>query len=340
MVQIFTSEAGRIFDIGAGLIIAFITASAVACAVRSWYVLTVTRLAIYTGSLSVLVLWGSNGGIMGHFTPTLAALPLVCALLLGSRDTIVFSVLLGIAIAMFYTFNGHLPEAAIAAENVLEASAATLVVMLLAVVLITVFLVRESEHREKKLRTLLEEQSHAATHDDLTGLPNRSAVREYLAGLDVDKDNVSILLIDLDGFKTVNDNYGHDAGDEVLIELAKVLKRVATDAALVARLGGDEFLVAFEERPDDPAMKLKGFTLGNRLADALDLTFEFDNSTCSISGSVGSACFPYDSEIGTEVKRKADIALYRAKHHGKSRHVRFYDGMIEQEASIRLKDSA
>lgn len=339
-IQILSSDGGRLSELMAALVVGLVTLSGLVCALRSWHVLFVTRLAFYVGAVAILVFWGANGGLTGHFTPTLVSLPLISALLFGSRDTVISSVLLGFVIAGFYLFNSSLPTVTFAADDALIISTATLGCVLLVVAMIVVFLARESEQRELKLRALLEERSYAATHDDLTDLSNRAAVTEYLNGLDPNKDRADVFMLDLDGFKHVNDTYGHDVGDDVLIKVAAVLEQATPDGALVARLGGDEFLVAMRIDQNDPVQELRHVNLGDALADALDLNFEFDGSQCAISGSVGSARFPIDALTGKDVRRLADIALYRAKHLGKSRHTRFHKSMIEARSAGILKASA
>jgi diguanylate cyclase (GGDEF)-like protein len=150
---------------------------------------------------------------------------------------------------------------------------------------------------------------HAARHDSLTGLPNRTAFHEKMtAAIEDDSIPASILLMDLDRFKEVNDTLGHRYGDLLLIQVAQRFNDVIGSVGQIARLGGDEFAVI--SPGGDPQEALK---LAHRLADALRDPFELEEMVVDVQASVGIALFP-DHGHGVEtLLQKADVAMYRAK---------------------------
>ncbi len=154
--------------------------------------------------------------------------------------------------------------------------------------------------------------SALANTDNLTGLPNR---REFFARLerlvqrDSGKERFVVGLIDLDGFKPVNDLYGHVVGDRVLVECARRIETFADKDAFFARLGGDEFGLIFQGEVCEEAIH----EFGARVCAALKAPFEFEDVIATISASIGCIAFP---EGGTEVQQlyeRADYALYFAK---------------------------
>jgi diguanylate cyclase (GGDEF)-like protein/PAS domain S-box-containing protein len=175
----------------------------------------------------------------------------------------------------------------------------------------------------------------AANHDPLTGLPNRALFQtRWEHALVEAKDSgatVSVLLIDLDNFKDVNDTLGHDVGDALLRELAARLAGAVRDCDTVARLGGDEFAVLLVEaqtlgHPEHFAQILKG---------KLREPFVFSGRTIVSNASVGIASFPDHDDDAAELLKAADIALYRAKANGDSRIVT-YSPVMRAEIEDRI----
>jgi diguanylate cyclase (GGDEF)-like protein len=193
--------------------------------------------------------------------------------------------------------------------------------------------------RHRMLRELHEaqrRQNFLATHDALTKLPNRSNFRETLQQSIVEAkskgERLAVLFFDLDGFKAVNDNLGHAAGDELLRDVAQRLRRVLRRGDLLARLGGDEFVAA-----------LRGVTeLGVALAVAeearqtLQKPFYLNEMECWISSSIGIALFPDDAAESEALVRCADAAMYQAKAAGKNQ-VRSYEPSLEDAISERFR---
>lgn len=151
-----------------------------------------------------------------------------------------------------------------------------------------------------------------AHHDGLTGLPNRTCARERLAGAlsrpRGDGDGFAVLILDLDGFKEINDTLGHDFADEVLAVLAVRLAEGVRAGDLVARLGGDEFMLLLEGvTPADALVR------GNGLLAHLRQPLELPRSRINLDASIGVALFPSQGADADTLLRRADIALYDAK---------------------------
>jgi diguanylate cyclase (GGDEF)-like protein/PAS domain S-box-containing protein len=171
--------------------------------------------------------------------------------------------------------------------------------------------------------------AHLAFHDALTGLPNRAVFADHLARIvakaDESGDSVAILCVDLDGFKAVNDIYGHPAGDALLIAAAQRLRAAVRGHELVARLGGDEFAVV-QSGGDQPA---HAGLLAQRVVEALGEPFALGQDTVRISASIGVALFPADAADPESLVRNADMALYRAKADGRGT-ARFYEAAMDE----------
>jgi diguanylate cyclase (GGDEF)-like protein len=150
---------------------------------------------------------------------------------------------------------------------------------------------------------------HAARHDSLTGLPNRSAFHDAVAEAVQDaRAPACILLMDLDRFKEVNDTLGHRYGDLLLVQVAERFRQALGGDGLIARLGGDEFAVVCPG-----AASAQATELGHRLADCLRAPFELEQMVVDVEASVGISLFP-DHGSGVELLlQKADVAMYRAK---------------------------
>jgi diguanylate cyclase (GGDEF)-like protein len=157
-----------------------------------------------------------------------------------------------------------------------------------------------------------------AVFDPLTGLLNRSCFSENLeraiARATREESSAAVAFIDLDGFKMVNDRFGHHAGDQILVEVARRIRGVIRTADCAGRFGGDEFVVLVEGERADGA-----FRLGERLRDALALPIVVEGQAMGVTASVGLAMFPDHGSIGEHLLRAADKAMYRAKESGKNR---------------------
>ncbi len=169
--------------------------------------------------------------------------------------------------------------------------------------------------------------AYQATHDALTGLPNRQQLVEELDRLMVEsEDLVSVLFVDLDGFKAVNDRLGHGAGDELLVRVGDRLRGVLRPNDFVARLGGDEFVVVLRGLG-----LLEAERMAERIVSALELPFIVSNDEAQISASIGVSSASDDRSTERLIK-EADIAMYRAKAMGKGRAVRVTNETLEANA--------
>lgn len=190
--------------------------------------------------------------------------------------------------------------------------------MLLEVLVIPLFmarLIRRLEEKERLLTTLLQKSEHFALHDALTGLENRYAFEAFLTKKIQEGESFTVLFVDLDGFKQVNDTMGHDIGDRALQEVARRIGRFAerSDNVFVARLGGDEFVVIV-----DGALQ-KAVPVAQELLDVLREPYD-EGRIDSISASIGLAHYPSHAQCDFDLKKAADVAMYRAKREGKNRY--------------------
>jgi|SRR5579875_750923 len=160
-----------------------------------------------------------------------------------------------------------------------------------------------------------ERMRHDAVHDPLTGLANRTLLRDRLEqalARSRRRGGASgLLFVDLDNFKRVNDRYGHAMGDAVLVELGRRLQNAVRPTDTVARLGGDEFVVVCEELDEDTAL-----ALGRRLHEALERPLMIDGIEHRLTASIGIALGHSDPD---GLLGNADAAVYRAKAHGRGR---------------------
>ena len=178
------------------------------------------------------------------------------------------------------------------------------------------------------------ENHHIANADALTGLPNRRAL---MAGLDACQSAPSdaaqptaIMFIDLDGFKDVNDTYGHDIGDKLLKIVAKNFESLLPAGALLARLGGDEFAVLLAA----PDAEAQAVDLSRRMIATLDEPLHIGERTIQVGASVGIACALAYLCDASELMRRADVAMYHVKARGKS-DVEVYSPALDAERQRR-----
>jgi diguanylate cyclase (GGDEF)-like protein len=156
---------------------------------------------------------------------------------------------------------------------------------------------------------------HAALHDSLTDLPNRrllsDRIETALARAERSSRTVAVLFLDLDEFKKVNDSFGHDAGDTMLVAVARNIISVLRTCDTVARIGGDEFVVLCEDVSSEGDISL----LVGRLLEAIRRPVHLDGHLAAVSASIGVAVPGARDETGDQLVRMADLAMYRAKQH-------------------------
>ena len=196
--------------------------------------------------------------------------------------------------------------------------------------------VTERRALEEKLRV-------QATSDPLTGVANRTEFQAQLnlsiAHANRSGDGFAVLLLDLDKFKTVNDSFGHSAGDKLLVIAAERLKRVLRTTDTVARLGGDEFAVIARHLDTTHGVSV----LAQKIIDALSEPFDIGFASASVGVSIGVTQYPLDKGDPEVLMQHADLALYRAKEEGRGRFHLFDEELsrvvherIELERNLRV----
>jgi diguanylate cyclase (GGDEF)-like protein/PAS domain S-box-containing protein len=177
-----------------------------------------------------------------------------------------------------------------------------------------------------------------ALHDPLTHLPNRlllmDRARQALARLNRHRGHgvVAMLFIDLDKFKAVNDNLGHDVGDRLLVSVSERLAELMRDSDTVARLGGDEFVILIEDIDSDG----EALALAERVLDALARPFPLGSAEVAMLASVGVSVSHHPDIDPETMLREADVAMYRAKGAG-GRRMELFDERLRQELSTHLE---
>ncbi|WP_232075794.1 putative bifunctional diguanylate cyclase/phosphodiesterase [Phytohabitans suffuscus] len=195
------------------------------------------------------------------------------------------------------------------------------------------------EQAEHALRESEARFRHQATHDPLTDLPNRALFAERLAGV-FERDGRSgrrlgVCFVDLDGFKMVNDTLGHQAGDQLLVSVARNLRRGAGEH-LVARMGGDEFVILVEDTTcTDDVLKVADAALA-----AVNEPYVVDGQELRVSASIGIVERPVAGTTPSDVMRAANITLHWAKSSGKSRWALFDPERNERELTRYALSSA
>jgi len=169
--------------------------------------------------------------------------------------------------------------------------------------------------------------------DAMTGLHNRRFLEEFthdlVAYTERNKASFSILMADLDYFKQVNDSYGHEVGDTVLKELAKVLKTTVRASDLVIRYGGEEFLIILRDTEAEDAG-----TVAEKLRKSVeDMKVQIAGAQLQKTISIGLATFPADSDSFWQAVKYADVALYQAKETGRNRCLHFTPDMWTDETT-------
>ncbi len=183
---------------------------------------------------------------------------------------------------------------------------------------------------------LLEAMQWRASHDVLTTLPNRAYLHDRLhqaiSAAQRHGRSLAVCILDLDGFKAVNDRYGHATGDLLLVEVANRLTRELRTEDLLARLGGDEFVLLLDQVDETllPAAL-------QRVLDVIAVPFHIDGYVMKVAGSLGVTIYPQDNEGPDTLLRHADQAMYEAKQSGRNR-FRFFDVSISQNTQAAFKN--
>jgi len=250
---------------------------------------------------------------------------LLCGIMFDRRTAILLSVAFVVAIVgVAFGFSSGRLQIIFDANLYARSSIGWIFMMLVALLFGTLVATAVAAYRNS-IRTLLleikqqrDEIEHQAFHDPLTGLPTLQLASDRLEmAINSAKRNsrkCALMFIDLDGFKGINDTFGHEAGDAVLIEVANRLKDVVRISDTASRIGGDEFLVIFGEfEGRDQASET-----AQRIIRAVSRPIPYKEHQLSISCSIGIAIFPDHATDAHTLRRSADTAMYEVKRSGKN----------------------
>jgi diguanylate cyclase (GGDEF)-like protein/PAS domain S-box-containing protein len=191
----------------------------------------------------------------------------------------------------------------------------------------TVIDITERKNTEKMIK-------HMAYHDQLTDLPNRYLLREKLNKTITDSRQAnchfSLLFLDLDRFKAINDTLGHEVGDKVLIEIVERLKVCVHEKDIISRYGGDEFSILLPESGEQRASQV-----ANRIINKLSLPFTFHHHELLVTPSIGISVFPKHGESFDTLIKNADLAMYHAKSVGRN-NFQFFNEELSKIAQHEL----
>lgn len=180
-------------------------------------------------------------------------------------------------------------------------------------VFISVIDITERKNNESYLEYL-------STHDQLTGVANRSLLYDRLshalAHAKRDQKMIAVFFLDLDGYKTINDLFGHLVGDQFLLQIAKRLSANLRESDTVARFGGDEFILVLENISGVDAIK----PITEKILKSIAKPYRINDHTCQVTTSIGISLYPMDGTTSEDLISKADTAMYRAKQLGKNQY--------------------
>lgn len=169
------------------------------------------------------------------------------------------------------------------------------------------------EQRTRELEIANQKLEKLALHDSLTNLPNRFCIQDNLnrgiADAKLSGSAFAVIMMDLDGFKEINDTLGHDCGDQLLVEVGRRLQSVLRPTDLIGRLGGDEFAILLPDTDEKGAKVVAG-----KMQDALESSFNLADIAFSIGASFGIAAYPRHGNTTSILLKAADVAMYHAKH--------------------------
>ncbi|WP_232787792.1 GGDEF and EAL domain-containing protein [Paraglaciecola sp. MB-3u-78] len=178
---------------------------------------------------------------------------------------------------------------------------------------------------------------HVAHYDVLTNLPNRVLLADRLshamAQCQRHEQSLAVAFMDLDGFKEVNDNYGHNVGDDLLIAVSQRMKAALREGDTLARIGGDEFIAVMVDLEDIE----ESTPILERLLQAASDTVTIGNDVMQVSASIGVTLYPQDGSDADQLMRHADQAMYGAKQAGKNRY-RLFDTALANASKVQLED--
>lgn len=210
-----------------------------------------------------------------------------------------------------------------AIRNRILASVTVAIILSIVIISVLVFSYRSTTHLLEQVmenQAVAKQLSHQADHDLLTGLPNRRSVNMYLENTydmaRIGSKQFAVFFMDLDGFKRVNDAYGHDVGDALLIEVANMFKKVLRQSDFLARQGGDEFVLVVSHY----LYRLELTQLAQRLIHLFTQPVVVRGIPLEIGVSIGIAEYPHHGKNVKQLLHVADKAMYDSKKNGKNRY--------------------
>lgn len=210
-----------------------------------------------------------------------------------------------------------------AIRNRILASVTVAIILSIVIISVLVFSYRSTTHLLEQVmenQAVAKQLSHQADHDLLTGLPNRRSVNMYLENTydmaKIGSKQFAVFFMDLDGFKRVNDDYGHDVGDALLIEVANMFKKVLRQSDFLARQGGDEFVLVVGSY----LHRLELTQLAQRLIHLFAQPVMVRGIPLEIGVSIGIAEYPHHGKNVKQLLHVADKAMYDSKKNGKNRY--------------------
>ncbi len=242
----------------------------------------------------------------------------------GTITTSAFLVVMG---AIAYAWNQSLFVFP-ASENTYNQSASVWLILIICVTITgAIFYISTAELLKAK-KILLNKIHAMATHDFLTGLANLSLIMSKLEkAIAISKrreSKAAVLFIDLDGFKPVNDTFGHEAGDIILYEIGKKLTSSVREMDSVGRIGGDEFLIVLPDIADIKIIE----SICQRIIAAISKELNYQDSKLNVSASIGIAMYPDNAHNSKLLVKAADMAMYSVKSTGKNNYT-FMHGHID-----------
>lgn len=257
-----------------------------------------------------------GGGLTKHNIAIVPVLPVIAALTLSPRDATFLAILHALmvtAVAIAWSGAGN-SFISLASDD--WHFPTWILIPLLALFITTsstIYMTVKNQQAHIRLNDLLAKQAHLALHDHLSGLGNRVMLQQRLSDSDMD-DEFDLLLIDLDGFKSVNDTYGHEAGDYVIKSVSDRLREVTEACDFVVRLGGDEFVILLEN-VDGELSDVRDYA--GKVIEILSRPYAWQEGVLRIGASVGHARYPLHTDRPSGTLGLADKALYVAKEAGK-----------------------
>lgn len=190
-----------------------------------------------------------------------------------------------------------------------------------------------------KRASLEHELQYQATHDLLTGLPNRvlllDRIKQAIVNAEQNKNKVGLLFLDLDRFKLINDSFSHEAGDNILKAVSDRLHQTLNSVDTLSRLGGDEFVVVITNVKDEKYLE----EISNKIIDVFQQPFNIQGYSVKLTTSIGISIFPKDGANFDLLLRNADSAMYLAKEFGANQ-FQFYTEELNQKTLKRLEQEA